>query len=221
MSWPILWFLPRALLSTRGPRVSADARPSLHPRLARGDADDQPGHDGVAGMMRCVLMQMLTPPTTPSPSSRTSARSRARRSGIHNPMETCEAQWPLHPAQPDPPRRMDRESAATNAGALAALPGMTPLMWGAAWAAVLNTSPILTLIRRCEALLFPVKALSRAPRQHSINGFAAPFSCLRKGFGNADSQRRDRGHRRGRRPVDRARPAAGSRPDRRARASAS
>ncbi len=58
MSWPILWFLPRALLSARGPRVSADARPSLHPRLPRGGADDQPGHDGAAGAERCVRMRL-------------------------------------------------------------------------------------------------------------------------------------------------------------------
>ncbi|GLH82325.1 hypothetical protein SSBR45G_72340 [Bradyrhizobium sp. SSBR45G] len=36
MSWPDLWFLPRALPSARGPRVSADARPSLHPRFCEG-----------------------------------------------------------------------------------------------------------------------------------------------------------------------------------------
>jgi hypothetical protein len=85
-----------------------------------------------------------------------------------------------------------------------------------------NTSYLLTLIRRCEALAIPVEAHLRAPRQPTVNGFAAQFSCSRKRVGNADSQRRDRGYRRGRCPVDCARPAAArSRPDRLARASAS
>ncbi len=41
-----LWFLPRALLHARGPRVSVDARPSLLPLLSRGaNADAKPGRD--------------------------------------------------------------------------------------------------------------------------------------------------------------------------------
>src|SRR3954454_24475397 len=60
MSWPDLWFLPRALLYARGPRVSADARSSLHPRFGEGlDVDDQPGRVRAAGMMRCVLMRTI------------------------------------------------------------------------------------------------------------------------------------------------------------------
>ncbi|WP_316178707.1 MULTISPECIES: hypothetical protein [unclassified Bradyrhizobium] len=36
MSWPYLWFLPRAFSIARGPRVSADARSSLHPLMEEG-----------------------------------------------------------------------------------------------------------------------------------------------------------------------------------------
>ncbi len=55
-------------------------------------------------------------------SSRTSAQ-RARRSGIHNPKEMCEARWSTILAQLHPPRRMDPGSASGNAPRCRTCPG--------------------------------------------------------------------------------------------------
>jgi hypothetical protein len=247
MSWPYLWFLPRALLHARGPRVSADARPSLHPPCCEGFVEDHPGHGRAAGAMRCVLMQVAdsndgrqrdarllrqTPASLRAKQSRAQGRSGllrfARNDGDGSRflrrkrclVRTVGGRSSIPEAAVLQPRRR---------GVLDTPPSRGMTSGGGATARAVsqigklpNMSPFLTLIRRCEALAFPVKARARALRQPSINGFAAEFLCSHKGLGNADSQRRDRSYRRGRRPVDRVRLAAARRrPDRLARPSAS